>query len=151
MVPSSSVEVEPNVTVWSVEGEPGEIEKSAAGKRFWTSTVPVATSLAPFSSVTRRATVYGPADGNERWASEPLASVKSPSLFRSHSSLVIGAPSNPGVEVDVKVTVSPVSGVLEEVVNDGEGFVGSRVSARENAAAVPPQSSNAVSAATIRG
>ena len=75
-----------------------------------------------------------------------------PSLLRSHSSLWIGAPSTPAVEVDVKVTVSLLSGALGETVNDADGFVGSSGSAAARCTAVPMHSTRASrSVATRRG
>ncbi len=105
--------------VWPVDGEDGKAEIEVAGPRLATITGPVATSVAPLSSVTRRRMVYVPLSGKLASALEAFPSSKLPSLSRSQAKDVT-EPSG-SLDVDVRVMVSSVSGPPGELLKDADG------------------------------
>src|SRR3954468_6349225 len=71
-------------------------------------------------SVARRRTVYVPGAANERLATVPDPSSKEPSLSRSQAWSAT-LPSGASVEVEVKRTVSPVTGACSEMLKQATG------------------------------
>ena len=120
IVPSASVEVERNVTVWPASGDVGVNVNDATGGRstttFWRR---VATP--PRLSVTRRPTGCVPGVRNVMPAAAVKASSNWPSLSRSQAQATIWP--SVSVDVDVNVTPLPGSGVTGTQVNPAAGGV----------------------------
>src|SRR3954469_8820455 len=120
MVPSESVDADVNRTASPARGAAGLNENAATGGALATTTTcPVATDVAPRSSVTWRPTATLPADVYVHcWVAAVLSS-NAPSPSRSHACAAI-CPSA-SVDVDAKVTAAPARTVGGSIVNDATG------------------------------